>query len=124
MSSFTEARFEPTGERRQGRKLYRVVGGFDFDIGYLGSGLRVRVPAGFLTDGPSIPIAFRWALPTNRMVKASAVHDMLREDRRFSKLEGDAIFLTAMQVEGTPAWLREIAFLAVRLNGSRRFADD
>lgn len=121
MSSFTEARFEPTGAKRAGRKLYRVSGGFDFYIGYPGSGLAVRVPDGFVTDGPSIPWLVRWAIPTKRMVKASAVHDMLREDRRFTKLEGDAIFLTAMQVERTPFVLRELAFLAVRANGSRSF---
>lgn len=119
MSSFTQADFEFTGERRAGRKLYRIVNGFQFDIGYLGSGLSVAVPAGFITDGPSVPWWIRWALPVDRMAKASAVHDMLRENRRFSKIEGDAIFLTAMAVEGTTAWLREIAFLAVRFNRSR-----
>lgn len=119
MSSFTRADFEATGEKRNGRKLYRIVGGFTFDIGYLGSGLSIQVPDGFVTDGPSMPWIARKLLPTRTMTKASAVHDLLREDLRFSKLEGDAIFLTAMQAEGTPVWLRELAFLAVRLNNSR-----
>lgn len=120
MSIFTQAKLEPTGEYRCGRQLFRVADGFQFDIGYVGSGLSVHVPAGFVTDGPSIPAWIAWLLPTRRMVKSSAVHDLLREDRRFSKLEGDAIFLTAMRAEGTPLWLRELAFLAVRINASRK----
>ncbi len=119
VSSFTDATFEPTGERRAGRALYRIVEGMRFDIGFLGSGLSVWVPPGFVTDGPSVPVWLRWALPVGRMIKAAAVHDCLREDLRFSKLEGDAIFLTAMRAERTPVWLRELAFVAVRLNGSR-----
>ncbi|MES2086549.1 MAG: hypothetical protein V4514_19885 [Pseudomonadota bacterium] len=53
------------------------------------------------------------------MVKSSAVHDMLREDLRFTKLETDAYFLMAMETEGTPLLVRWAAYRAVRLNGSR-----
>jgi hypothetical protein len=119
MSSFTRALFEPTGTTREGRIVWRAAAPFRFDIGYLGSGLSIEVPAGFETDGPSIPW---WLAPIARagsMVRASAVHDRLREDLRFTKLEGDAIFLTALAAEGVPAWRREIAFLAVRLNRNR-----
>jgi hypothetical protein len=119
MSSFTRAVFEPTGETREGRIVWRAVEAFRFDIGYLGSGLSIEVPAGFETDGPSIPW---WLAPIARagaMVRASAVHDRLREDLRFSKLEGDAIFLTALAAEGVSGLRRELAFMAVRLNGSR-----
>lgn len=119
MSSFTRALLEPTGDTRGGRAVYRVVEGFAFAIGYEGSGLEIQVPAGFETDGPSVPW---WALPfmsIGAMIKSGAVHDRLREDLRFSKLEGDAIFLTALAAEGLAGWRRELAFLAVRLNRSR-----
>ena len=119
MSTFTRAVFEPLDEYRCGRRLYRIPDGFSFDIGFLGSGLSIVVPAGFVTDGPTIP---RWAtklLPVGTMMKSAAIHDCLRENLRFSKPEGDAIFLTAMYAERTPAWLRELAFLAVRFNNSR-----
>ncbi len=122
MSAFTEATFSPTGESREGRRLYRIEEGFRFDIGYEGSGLSVSVPAGFVSDGPSVPVWLSRLLPVRKMVKACAVHDMLREDLRFSKLEGDAIFLTAMAAEGTPFLMRELAFLAVRINNSRKRA--
>lgn len=119
MSSFTEALAIDTGERRNGRKLFRYPQGFRFDIGYLGSGLSVTVPPGFVTDGPTVPAWLARILPMHTIAKSAAVHDLLREDLRFSKLEGDAVFLTAMAAEGAPAWLRELAFVAVRLNQSR-----
>lgn len=119
MSSFTEATAIDTGERRNGRKLFRYAEGFRFDIGYLGSGLSVTVPPGFVTDGPTVPAWLARILPMHTIAKSAAVHDLLREDLRFSKLEGDAVFLTAMAAEGAPVWLRELAFVAVRLNQSR-----
>ena len=119
MSSFTRARFEATGERRNGRALYRITDGLTFDVGYLGSGVQVRVPAGFVTDGPTMPAWAARLLPARTMMKAAAVHDRLREDPRFSKADGDGIFYVAMCAEGTPVWLRWPAFLAVCLNRSR-----
>lgn len=123
MSAFTEATFSALGETRAGRDLYRVDG-LAFDIGRKGSGLTIRVPDGFVTDGPSIP---RWAwaiIPTHRLAKSAALHDYMRERLEFTKLTGDAIFLSAMQAEQTPAWLRWCAFLAVLLNNSRARATD
>lgn len=123
MSSFTEATFEETGKKIGGRKVYRIKGrdgmGLRYYIGFEGSGQSVHVPEGFLTDGPSAPPFLRWLLPVGKMVKAAAVHDMLREDDRYSLIECDAIFLMAMQAEGTPALWREAAFAAVRTNSSR-----
>ncbi len=118
MSAFTEATFTALGEARMGRDLYRVDG-LAFDIGRKGSGLTIRVPDGFVTDGPSIPRWMWLVIPTHRMVKSAALHDFMRERLEFTKLTGDAIFLSAMQAEGTPAWLCWCAFLAVSLNFSR-----
>ena len=123
MSAFTQALLTPTGATREGRAVYRVVNGFTFDIGYLGSGLAVTVPAGFESDGPSAP---SWALrvvDVGAFIRSAIVHDMLRQDLRFTKLDGDAIFLTAMQAEGVTPWQRELIFLAVRLNNSRARAN-
>ncbi len=130
MSSFTEARFEPVylpggrRKKRSGRPVFAIRGaagdGLRYDIGFLGSGLSVFVPEGFETDGPSDPTGVLQLLgvaPT--MMRASAVHDMLREDLRFTKLQSDAVFLMAMETEGTPPIWREAAFNSVRLNQSR-----
>ena len=123
MSAFTEATFTPTGRRRGGRELFRIDG-LAFDIGRKGSGQTIRVPDGFETDGPTIP-AWAWRLiPTERLVKWAALHDFMRERLGYTKLTGDAIFLSAMEAEGTPAWLRWPAFLAVLANNSRARATD
>ncbi|RYF04039.1 MAG: DUF1353 domain-containing protein [Oxalobacteraceae bacterium] len=119
MSSFTNAVFEVTEETRYGKPLYRIVGGFRYYIGHVGSSTYIDVPDGFLTDGPSMPAWLAKIIPAQTLVKSSAVHDYLRENLRYSKPEGDAIFLTAMYAEGTPAWLRELAFIAVRLDNHR-----
>ncbi|MFN3573620.1 MAG: DUF1353 domain-containing protein [Phenylobacterium sp.] len=126
MSSFTAARWEPTGEKSEGRPVYAIRGeagdGFRFYIGFKGSTLSVHVPEGFLTDGPSIPGFVRWAIPKSVIeacLKSSAVHDLLCEDPRFTRLAADAIFLTAMEAEGTPPFWREVFFRAVRTNDSK-----
>ncbi len=120
MSSFTSASFHELGiDRKSGRKLYRTETAFTFDIGYLGSGLTVRVPAGFVTDGASVPRwMYRWRFIRD-MLPAAAVHDLMRQDLRYSKLAGDAVFLTALSALGTPPIVRELAFIAVRLNNGR-----
>lgn len=120
VSSFTRARFEPTGRTAKGRAVWRICEPFRFDIGFEGSGLAVEVPAGFETDGPSIPA---WALrivEPGAMIRSAAVHDLLLADRRFSTIEAAAVFLTAMAAEGVPRWQREIAFVAVRLHRPSR----
>ncbi len=119
MSGFTRAIFEPTGRTRDGRPVWRAAAAFQFDIGYLGSGLSIEVPAGFQTDGPSIPAFALRVVDAGAMIRSAAVHDRLREDLRFTKLEGDAIFLTAMAAEGVEPWQRELVFAAVRLDRSR-----
>lgn len=93
--------------------------GMRFYVGYVGSSLWVDVPEGFLTDGPSVPAWMLRFFPVGWLIKASAVHDRLREDLRYAKTDGDAIFLTAMKAERTPVLIREIAFWLVRMNRSR-----
>lgn len=131
MSSFTKATWEPTGRKDDGREIYRILGnpgpGFLFYIGYEGSTLYVHVPEGFLTDGPSIPSVVRWMVPKaaiRQAMKSAAVHDLLCEDPRFDRETADAIFLTAMDAEGTPAFWREVFFRTVRYNKSKAQRND
>lgn len=122
MSSFTEATFTDTGKKRRGRRVFRIDEGMRFYIGFVGSTLWVDVPAGFETDGPSAPAWAIRLLPSGwarTLAKPSAVHDCLREDLRYAKIDGDAIFLTAMKANDTPVLLRILAFVLVRLNHSR-----
>ncbi len=119
MSSFTRALLEPTGATREGRAVFRVAAPFTFEIGQVGSGFGITVPTGFESDLASVPW---WALHlvnVGALARSAVLHDFLRERLTFSKIEGDAIFLTAMAAEGVTAWQREIVFLAVRFDHSR-----
>ena len=119
MSSFTRALLQATGRSRAGRALFRVAAPFTFEVGRLGSGFGITVPAGFESDLASVPA---WALrliDAGALARAALLHDYLRERLAFSKIEGDAIFLTAMAADDVKPWQRELVFAAVRLNGSR-----
>ena len=146
MSSFTASRLVFAGEA-DGVALYRVQGatgdGFDFWIGSPDSGLRLRVPEGFLTDRASLPRWLRRGLKRlglrrllrwveDRLAKGAVVHDRTREDLQFCLVDCDALALVAWCADGLrwsaggPRWkrlarcvLREAAFLAVRTNRSR-----
>jgi len=135
MSSYTKARHQKIGGG-----LYRIVSdepsGMWFYFGNPSGNRGIMVPQGFITDGPSIPFwleiplrlvgLYTWVLEC--LLKASAVHDRMREDRQFSLLETDCYFLIALACDQKnwkgPQWacavLRELAFLGVRTNRSRR----
>lgn len=125
MSSFTDATFQPLiGVRRQGRQVYKIFGaqgdGFWYDVGYIGSGFRVHVREGYETDLASDPTGLLqvWGI-AEKGVKSFAIHDTLRENTLFTKLQSDAIFLMAMETEGMPALWRDAIFDIVRGNSSR-----
>lgn len=130
MSSFTEAWFEPVylpnGKRktRNGRPVFAVRGpagdGFVYEIGFKGSGLGIKCREGYETDLASDPTGILDL--TGVAVQAAvefALHDLLREDTRFSKLASDAILLMAMEARGVDPLVRELIFAAVRSNNSR-----
>lgn len=122
MSAFTDARFEPTGDRVNGRAIFRAVGGFRFYVGYVGSSLHVDIPDGFLTDGVSAPVWVLKLLPIkvlHAMAKPACVHDLLREDLRFSKFDGDVQFLVAMKTAKVPWPIMWAAFFLVLGNNNR-----
>lgn len=118
MSSFTEAKVERIADR-----LYCVVEPFRWYFGYVGSTLYVDVPRGFLTDLVSGP---RWIIrlipkPWRRRMAAPAiVHDRLREDMRFAKVDGDVQFLSALLANEVPWPLAMLAFVGVSFNNSRK----
>ena len=119
MSSFTRALLEPTGATRAGRAIFRVAEPFTFEIGRVGSGFGITVPAGFESDLASVPWWALHLINVGALARSAVLHDFLRERLAFSKVEGDAIFLTAMAAEDVTLWQREIVLLAVRLNYSR-----
>ena len=80
----------------------------------------VTVPAGFVTDGASVPEALQWTFEpfSDEYATACVVHDYLYYTHLKSRLAADWTFLILMIREGTPPWKAFLFFHAVRLFGS------
>lgn len=82
------------------------------------------VPAGFRTDGATVPRVF-WNIfsPIGGYLGAAVVHDFLYSphNRRFTRAECDRLFLEAMFNLGVGWFTRGLIFRAVRLGGGRHF---
>lgn len=117
MSSFTaDLVVEVEQGERAGRGLARLVLPFVYEVGALGSGDRIVVPAGFETDFCSIPWFARWLFaPLDRAAKAGVLHDWLLECKDRPRREADAIFREALGVLGVKPWRRWIMWAAVRV---------
>lgn len=95
-----------------GADHWRVAQAFRYDIGHKGSQQWVTVPAGYLTDGASVPRLF-WSLlpPWGSYGQAAVVHDLLCEylsivdhgqPKAISRERADQIFDEAMRVLRVP----------------------
>lgn len=121
MSSFTTPflydRVEAPGSRFP---VYQMTQPFAYEVGALGSGLQVLVPAGFRTDFASVPWPFRLVFkPEGRTAKAAALHDYLYQHPIVSRAAADLIFLEALKVSGVARHRRALYFAAVRAFGWR-----
>ena len=95
-----------------GKDYWRVLKGFRYYIGTKGSNRWVYIPAGYLTDGASVPQIF-WSLIPQWGIygQAAVVHDFLCEyltvvvdglPVRITRSEADDILLEAMHVLEVP----------------------
>jgi len=84
----------------------------------------IQIPAGFITDGASVPRIF-WNIlsPFGDYFGAAIVHDYLYTpaNRHFTRRQADRIFLSAMEDAGVPFIRRRTIYRAVRLGGWRSF---
>jgi hypothetical protein len=105
-------------------RQWRLEETLRYEIGALGSGDIIDVPAGFETDGASVPRMFWWLLPTwGSYSRAAAVHDFIIGHVEAGdpltnapdRLTCDRIFFDASAVCGTPAPLRWLLYMGVRL---------
>ena len=99
----------------------------DFELAYPvwevnGVTFRVTVPAGFISDGASIP-RLLWSLigppiGSNHLIPA-VVHDYLCEEARIypQRLLADAVFFCLLKQHNVPAWKRCLMYLGVRWYG-------
>ena len=101
-----------------GRKV-RVVESFSYDVGKKG-GSTIYVPAGFVSDGATIP-RFAWPIigsPLTGKYRAAAIlHDYLYYTAKYPRKRCDEIFLEAMTVLKVNKVKRTIIFWAVRFFG-------
>ena len=80
--------------------------------------LGITVPAGFKTDGASVPRLLWWLFPpTGRYMAAAIVHDYLLQAHYPARREADRVFLQAMEALGVIFWRRWLMFGAVRCFG-------
>lgn len=82
------------------------------------------IPAGFRTDGASIPWLFRGILPKMRTdyLEPAVLHDYLLRQRKNGKLNMtreaiDDHFRIALSVSNTKPFLKNILFFSVKLYG-------
>ena len=111
--------FRDAGMRGASR-IFRLTAPFS----YMFSWGVITVPAGFDTDGASIPRVF-WSVldPFGPYFKAAVIHDWLysRHNCRFNRAQSDEIFKEAMYNNGLD-WVRRGAiYRAVRLAGWRSY---
>lgn len=115
MSSFTTPiKVEALETGRQWKLLEEFV----YDVGELGGGDSIIVPAGFITDMGSVPRIF-WNIidPWGRPAKAFLIHDYLYSTHQRSRLVSDAILLEAMEVLGVHPFKRWLIYRGVRMGG-------
>jgi hypothetical protein len=84
----------------------------------------IEVPAGFHTDGASVPRVF-WNIlsPFGDYFPAALIHDYLYSpnNRWFTRWQADKIFLAAMVDAGVPFIRRRVIYRAVRVGGWASF---
>jgi hypothetical protein len=91
----------------------------------------IVVPAGFETDGYSIPRIF-WGLlqPYGQPIEAAVVHDYLYSRAsgvlhpHLTRAEIDSIFLECMELTKVPAMKRRLIYWAVRIGGGAAFRNE
>lgn len=99
---------------------------FTYFIGPVQDQKYVTVPAGFITDGASVPRMF-WPIfpPWGVYGQATILHDYLcvhkqltkngdNPNLRIGQEEIDKVLYSAMKALGTPVWKRAIIYAAVR----------
>lgn len=111
-SAIASTAYAHDASRILGRDLWVLTKGFSFYIGNKESGRWVHVPAGFMTDGASVPRAF-WSLipPWGIYGQAAILHDYLCEylsitvdgqPQPISRQYADELFNEAMKVLEVP----------------------
>lgn len=83
-----------------------------------------EVPAGFVSDGMSVP-RFFWRLLSppvdGRTLRASVVHDYLYSTGIVSRAEADRLYRAMLIGDGYPAWKARAVWIGVRIGGKSHY---
>lgn len=123
---FTGLRFRMTvAVRHMGPDQFQLLE----DVGASWDGGALRVPAGYVTDGYSVPRVFRRIMSrTGRSMVPAILHDALYTDdaeggAHFTQSDADRLLLVAMRVAGYAWPIRNGAWLATRIGGRFMWRD-
>ncbi len=123
-----DAALKPTGAYRLPglalRPEMRLVEPIVFEVGARGSGLFITVPAGYITDGYSMPgrlLQAKQPKGANYLLPA-ILHDWLYDVGTVPRDMCDRILLQAMRAVGVEKLHRFVVYRAVRLGGAGGFA--
>lgn len=115
------------GTELLGKAYFKVTKSFRYYLDVDNRDVWAYVPAGFLTDGASVPKPLWFILPPwGRYGQAAVLHDILCEGKTMfhsevpvavSRKKADHIFRDAMKVAGVNLFERTVMFLAVRAWG-------
>lgn len=105
-------------------RLWQIETPLRYEVGHEGSGRVIEVPAGFVTDGASVPRLLWPLFPSwGRYSRAAVIHDYLGHllvNERQPHAEGrtqaqiDAIFYEAMEVCGVALPIRVLIWIVMR----------
>lgn len=120
-----EIRYEDKASFLLEKDYWRVTRSFKYYVGNKEDDIWVYVPAGFLTDGASVPRPF-WSIvpPWGKHGQAAVVHDFLVRElflyvkgvkTDINRQEADRIFLEAMKVAGVNWFLRNLMYVSVSI---------
>lgn len=99
---------------------FRLVEEFVLPLDEVGGELTIKIKAGFVFDGASIPRLF-WPITGHpmdpRRLVASLVHDWLFSNHLLPRLFADALYYQLCVDYGLPSWRAAIEFWALRRYG-------
>lgn len=105
---------------RTGKIIYQVTQPLDYVTSLVPDSPLITVPAGFPSDGASVPRIF-WGIfpPSGQYTMAAVLHDFLCDYKVFDSRTSHRIFAEALKDLGVPRRVRYPMASAVRIGGPR-----
>lgn len=83
-----------------------------------GETIHRHIPAGFVTDGASIPRFYRWRFsPTGKGFRAAVAHDWLYREAVVPRGVCDQVFRDGLAFCGENGWNQRVIHAALRIGG-------